>query len=53
MMGKNKASLNSALDEIEECAESLGVQILQAEPEEFMGTTFEQDNTQYLKGGKN
>ena len=52
MMAKNKSDLNEAMDAIEEAAEECKVNILQAETEQFVGTTFQQPSS-YLQGGKN
>ena len=51
-MAKNKGDLNEAMDEIEKTAEASNVAIMQAEQENFMGTTFQQPAS-YLEGGKN
>ena len=52
MMAKNKSDLNEAMDSIEKTAQEANVNILQAEPENFMGTTFNQSPA-FLQGGKN
>lgn len=51
-MAKNKSDLNEAMDSIEKTAQEANVNILQAEPENFMGTTFNQSPA-FLQGGKN